>query len=159
MGPVIADIAGQYARRDTVDLDAHPTNRFASRALRRHVEIRDRTCVAPGCGRPARKTDLDHTLDHSCGGWTVTGNQEPLCPKHHAMKHEGGWRLIQPEPGHFCWRSPLGRMYWTRGSPIAPDLPEPVARDVEPELYDVAGWERPIFWSPPPPVDPFKREP
>ena len=42
------------------------------------------------------------------------------------MKHEGGWQLTQPAPGLFRWESPLGRVYWTRGEPIAPDLPEAV---------------------------------
>jgi len=28
-------------------------------------------CVGVGCNRPARKADLDHTLDHAKGGKTT----------------------------------------------------------------------------------------
>ena len=96
--------------------------------MRRHVQMRDRTCVAPGCRRPARKAQQDHTRDYQHAGATVAGNLEPLCLRHHRMKHEGWWRLDQLEPGRFRWRSPLGEIYWARGDPIAPDLPEPVPR-------------------------------
>ncbi len=129
-GPVIAAITRHYADRDAAQrrLDIHPTDRYARAALRRHVQIRDRTCIFPGCRRPARKTEQDHTLDHRHGGLTVRANLEPLCELHHLLKHAGGWRLEQPEPGRFRWRSPLGRIYWTRGEPISPDLPDPIPR-------------------------------
>ncbi len=84
--------------------------------------------MAPGCGRPAAAADADHTRDHAVGGESVPGNGGPLCAKHHAMKHRGGWRLQQPEPGRFRWTSPLGQTYLTRGEPIWPRLPEPQAR-------------------------------
>jgi hypothetical protein len=127
---VVDDMARQYASRDHDArlLDARPRSRFARAALRRHVQMRDRTCVAPGCRRPARKADQDHTLEHRYGGRSIRANVGPLCDFHHAMKHEGGWELQQPEPGRFRWRSPLGQIYCTRGEPIAPDLPDPVPR-------------------------------
>jgi hypothetical protein len=113
--------------------------------LRRHVQLRDRTCVAPGCRRPARKAHLDHTYDHALGGPTVCTNVEPLCLAHHLMKHHGGWSLTQPEPGRFCWRSPLGQHYWTRGDPIAPGLPEPLpGHDEEPDEAGSDGLARQI---------------
>jgi hypothetical protein len=34
--------------------------------------------------------------------------------------------LTQSCPGVFCWRSPLRQIYWTRGEPIAADLPDPI---------------------------------
>ena len=52
------------------------------------------------------------------------------------MKHRGGWRLDQHHPGTFRWRSPLNQTYWTRGDPIAPDLPEPLPR---PDSADLDG--------------------
>ncbi len=107
-------------------LDADPAARLPNAGLRRHVQMRDRTCVAPGCRRPAHKSDVDHTRDHARGGPTVQANVGPLCLQHHMMKHHDGWTLTQPEPGHFHWRSPLGQQYRTRGEPIAPDLPEPL---------------------------------
>ena len=124
---VVAEIARRYADRDAelARLDAEPGARFPSAGLRRHVQLRDRTCVAPGCRRPAGKADLDHTRDHARGGLTVAANVEPLCLPHHMMKHRDGWTLSQPEPGRFCWRSPLGQTYRTRGEPIAPGFPRP----------------------------------
>jgi len=38
----------------------------------------------------------------------------PLCRHDHGLKHAGGWRLGQSEPGNFVWTSPLGQ-----------DLPRP----------------------------------
>lgn len=115
---VVADIVQQYASRDERPLDDHPDARFARSALRRHVQVRDRSCVGPGCRRSALKSHQDHTIDHARGGRTVERNLDQLCRRHHAMKHKGGWKLSQPEPGRFRWRSPLGRTYSVRGSPI-----------------------------------------
>ncbi|MFC4943970.1 HNH endonuclease signature motif containing protein [Pseudonocardia sp. GCM10023141] len=136
---VIADIAQQYAHRLDPSAGTHPRARFARAALERHVRMRDRTCVGPGCTRQAIKTELDHTLDHAYGGLTVDENLDCLCAFHHALKHRGGWRLTQPSPGQFVWRSPLGRIYRTRGAHIAPDLPAPVPREEEPEITDRSG--------------------
>ncbi len=163
-GPVIAGIARFYAGRDAHlrRLDAHPDDRFARAGLRRHVEMRDRTCVFPGCRRPARKAEQDHTVDRRLGGPTVAANLEPLCDRHHLLKHEGGWTLEQPEPGLFRWRSPLGQVYWTRGDPIDPDLPDPVPRGPgeEPDLGGCGPtYDGPIFGRPPRPAQPATPSP
>jgi hypothetical protein len=123
---LIAEIADHWADRHRLrrELSKDPRARFARGALARHVQIRDRTCVGPGCDRPARRSDLDHTLDHARGGHTVENNIGPGCRRHHPDK-ERGWRLTQPEPGRFVWISPLGRTYRTRGEPVRPDLPDP----------------------------------
>ncbi len=137
---VVAEIARRYAARDTelARLDTDWAARFPGAGLRRHVQMRDRTCVAPGCRRAARKTDIDHTHDHARGGATVRANMAPLCLPHHTMKHRGGWTLTQPEPGWFRWRSPLGQLYRTRGEPIAVDLPR---WEVGP-IFQPGGWAR-----------------
>ena len=128
--PILADLQRQYGDRHAVlrALDGHPAARFPTAGLRRHIQLRDRTCIAPGCRRPARKVEQDHTRDHATGGLTVRANLDPLCWRHHRMKHHGGWSLTQPLPGLFRWRSPLGQLYWTRAAPIAPDLPDPIPR-------------------------------
>ena len=58
------------ARRDQhrPELDAHPDERLPRSALRRHVQIRDRTCVGPGCRRRSRRCDQDHTVAYQAGG-------------------------------------------------------------------------------------------
>ncbi|MGI9001370.1 MAG: HNH endonuclease signature motif containing protein, partial [Pseudonocardia sp.] len=132
---MITDLVAQYGHRDQLlaTLGDHPEARFPPAALRRHIEVRDRTCVFPGCRRPARNTQQDHTVDHQHGGPTVETNLGPLCVRHHSLKTRGCWCLDQPAPGHFRWRSPLGRTYHTRGEPITPPLPDPVPGDPEPD--------------------------
>lgn len=159
---VIADIAGRFEARLATqsehpqaehpraergpdgrgllraDLDAHPDDRFPRAALRRHVQVRDRTCVHPGCRCSAVKADLDHTLDHVYGGATTQDDLSPLCRHHHMLKTEGGWRLEQPEPGRFVWCSPLGRVYPVRPEPILPPPPDQVTRDLDPGFDEPA---------------------
>jgi HNH endonuclease len=76
-----------------------------------HVQARDRTCRAPGCRIPARHADLDHTRDWAKGGSSTVDNLGVLCRHDHRLKHDGGWTLHQPHPGHFHWTSPLGHTY------------------------------------------------
>jgi hypothetical protein len=123
---VVAEIAAAWAHRHELQegLSRDPQARFARGALARHVQIRDRACCGPGCTRPARRSDLDHTAEHARGGATAETNIGPGCWRHHPDK-DRGWTLVQPEPGQFVWMSPLGRIYRTRGEPIRPDLPEP----------------------------------
>lgn len=133
---LIADLAAQYARRDHLRaaLDQQPHARFPHRALRRHIEIRDRTCIYPGCRRPARKAQQDHTHEHRHGGVTVEANLGALCVVHHSLKTAGHWRLTQPIRGTFRWTSPLRHSYLTRGEPVCSPLPDPVppGQDDEP---------------------------
>ena len=147
---MVVDIACQYARRDdlTTALAARPDDRVAHTALRRHVQVRDRSCVAPGCQRPARHCEVDHTIDHATGGRTVAENSGPLCLRHHTVKHEGRWRLDQPRPGRFRWTSPLGQTYWCRGEPITPPtihVPPRLARPGPPPRPEAADTEEPPF--------------
>lgn len=138
-GGVVADIAAQYECREQslAALDLHPTDRFARARLARHIQLRDRRCSFPGCRRPARKCALDHTQDHSDGGPSTSWNLGPVCDHHHLLfKHTLGWQLHQPEPGIFRWRSPLKQTYFTRGEPIAPDLPDPQPAEPEPDCGD-----------------------
>jgi hypothetical protein len=110
---LIADITTQYALADDqrLDLDTHPDARHPSAALRRHTEIRDRTCTFTACRRRAHTAEHDHTRDYHHGGTTTQINIGPLCPHDHQVKHLGGWQVTQPEPGVFVWRSPLGGEY------------------------------------------------
>ncbi len=96
---VLQGISGSWTHRDQARaaLDQHPHRRFAHAALRRHIQMRDRHCVGVGCRRRAATADLDHTHDHAHGGQTVTTNSGPHCPRHHTMKHQGGWTLKQPK--------------------------------------------------------------
>ncbi|HTX28959.1 MAG TPA: DUF222 domain-containing protein, partial [Streptosporangiaceae bacterium] len=84
-----------------------------SRALQHLVKVRNTRCAAAGCGQPAARCDLDHTLAWDQGGLTCECDLAPLCRHHHRAKQTEGWRLEQPEPGVLRWRTPAGRSYTT----------------------------------------------
>jgi len=123
---VVTDLARQLpATPDRGQCDAANHRRTPGAALRRYLEIRDRFCVGLGCRAPATTADKDHTRDHSRGGATTGSNLGDACRHDHRLKHEGGWRLRQPQPGHFHWTSRLGHHYHRRLTPILEPLPIP----------------------------------
>jgi hypothetical protein len=76
--------------------------RFPPR-LRRFLEARDRTCVFPGCGRPARRTDKDHRRPWPAGP-TSADNGECLCRHHHRAKH-AVFTVLVDDDGSYLWIS------------------------------------------------------
>jgi Domain of unknown function (DUF222) len=84
-----------------------------SRKLQHLIRARSATCTAPGCGRPAARCDLDHTVPWDQGGLTCECGLAPLCRHHHRRKQAEGWQLEQPEPGVLVWHTPAGRTYAT----------------------------------------------
>jgi hypothetical protein len=84
-----------------------------SRGLQHLVKVRNARCTAPGCGRPAARCDLDHTVAWDQGGLTCECDLAPLCRHHHKCKQNHGWTLEQPEPGVLRWKTPAGRRYTT----------------------------------------------
>jgi hypothetical protein len=116
--------------------------------VRRRTQIRDRTCAHPGCRAPAVGTDGDHTRDWAHGGSTVEGNIASLCRHDHMLKHDGGWRAIQPEPGHLVWISRLGVHYHVRPPLIIEPLPDPIPRGLFPPYGPPAGDDTPVWWEP-----------
>ncbi len=128
-GPIPADLARELAhgsrsswRRmvtDPLDGSVHEVGRrrYPSPAMARFVRARDRSCVFPGCAKPARDCDLDHTVARADGGQTEVGNTDPLCRHHHRLKHSGEWTLRQPISGLHLWTSRTGREYATEAEP------------------------------------------
>ena len=84
-----------------------------SRALQHLIKVRNARCTAPGCGQPASRCDLDHTLAWDQGGLTCECGLAPLCRHHHRCKQSQGWKLEQPSPGVLVWKTPAGRTYAT----------------------------------------------
>ena len=76
--------------------------RFPPR-LRRFLEARDRTCVFPGCHRPASRTDKDHRIPWPAGA-TSAVNGQCLCRHHHRAKHTVFTVTRQPDGTH-TWTS------------------------------------------------------
>ncbi|WP_439592051.1 DUF222 domain-containing protein [Microbacterium sp.] len=94
-------------------------------SLRKLVKWRSERCMAPGCGIPASRCQIDHTLAWEHGGETSLWNSAPLCQGHHTIKHHGDWSVqqIDGSGGSLEWTSPAGRRYL-----VKPERPMPVFR-------------------------------
>jgi hypothetical protein len=129
-GPVVADIARQVTEQgapgthwrwtvthpDTGDAIASGTTRRRPTARqRRLVESRDPTCIFPGCRTPARRCDLDHTLEWSLSRRTSVRDLGPLCRHDHGIRHHAGWRYRRLPNGSYQWITTLGHRYSTSG--------------------------------------------
>ncbi len=76
--------------------------------LARLLALRDVTCRHPGCGRPAKRCDIDHTIDWAKGGTTSVRNLAHLSRRHHRLKHRTRWQIEQKQDGTITWTSPTG---------------------------------------------------
>jgi hypothetical protein len=124
---LLTDLAKQYEERAPIVQD--PAARLPGRRLRRHVEIRHRCCVFPGCRRPAAQSQADHRHDYAKHGPTIDDNLGPLCQRHHTLKTQGGWRLLKHDDTSYVWISPLGRRHLVKIEPVAPPLTGPADTD------------------------------
>jgi hypothetical protein len=135
-----ADTRTEVTIKPVIDLNTRLTAQAykVPTAIREQVILRDRTCVFPGCTRPARRCDVDHIVeyDHDAEaegrrqpGPTITSNLACLCRFHHRLKTHSPWRYTMVEPGVFEWTSPHGHRYrrdhtgTTDIEPLVPDEP------------------------------------
>lgn len=84
-------------------------------SMRRLIEERDRRCCFPGCRRPVRYCDADHSIPYDQGGPTCPCNIAMLCRRHHRLKQTRGWHLQHLWPGVFLWVGPTG--HWRITAP------------------------------------------
>ena len=120
-GPIDPDTARELARNAPGwdRILTHPisgevlgVDRYqASSQMRRTLDVRDQHCRFPGCRLPAAVCDLDHTLDWQFGGTTTVSNLSHLCRRHHTLKHQTPWTVVQKPGGVLEWTSPTGRVY------------------------------------------------
>jgi hypothetical protein len=75
--------------------------------MKRAIRARDKHCRFPGCRRPAKFCDIDHTIAFQVGGRTVYANLGCPCRMHHQVKQLPGWHLEQ-DHGRFVWTAPNG---------------------------------------------------
>ncbi len=127
LGPVVADIARQVVDRqvdcrwqatvidDNGDPLAVALRRRPTASQARQVRARYRRCIFPGCRRPARQSQIDHSVRHADGGPTLERNLAPLCLGHHLAKDRGGWQYHRLPNGDHRWISPFGHVYITSG--------------------------------------------
>nr|WP_274635676.1 HNH endonuclease signature motif containing protein [Microbacterium bovistercoris] len=85
-----------------------------SKRQRLLLRVRDEHCRFPGCRRPAQKCDVDHTVAYAEGGTTCLCNLAHLCKRHHTLKHDTDWTVIQLPGGILEWTAPTGRTHHTR---------------------------------------------
>lgn len=130
-GPVIADIARQITSQQAesewryrvtdpnTGLPIHigTTRRRPNAEQKRTVELRDLTCVFPGCRMPAVECDIDHIEMWEKTGRTDNARLGPGCRHDHVRRHKFGW-TYQPLPGgDYLWTGLLGHTYTTSGRP------------------------------------------
>jgi hypothetical protein len=63
-------------------IDVGAQRRFFRGALRRAIEVRDRTCFHPTCDEVPQHTEIDHIHEASCGGPTTQTNGRQGCDFH-----------------------------------------------------------------------------
>jgi hypothetical protein len=117
-----ADSRTEVTIKSVIDLNTRLTAQVykVPADIREQVQLRDRTCVFPGCARPARRCDVDHIIayDHDADaegrpqpGPTTTSNLACLCRFHHRLKTHSPWHYRMTAPGVFEWTSPHGHRY------------------------------------------------
>lgn len=134
-GPIDADTARAIAadptatwRRILTDpqgrvLDYGQATYRPPQALEDLVIARDRTCTSPGCSRPARQCQLDHTVPYPIGA-TSAGNLDAKCGTDHNLKTVGLFTAARnPLTGDTTWTDRHGTAYVRAPEtlPIAPD--------------------------------------
>lgn len=93
------------------------------------VRLRDGTCRAPGCLRPAARCDCDHVVPYPNGPTTLS-NSCSLCRRHHRLKtHAPGWAMSMRADGEVTWTTPTGWQVTTHPYDYRPPqdgpLPDP----------------------------------
>jgi hypothetical protein len=110
---LLTDEAGNFAHLSTTAYQ--PT-----RPIWRSTVAEHRSCVWPGCCRPAVECDLDHRVEYPAGT-TCVCNLEPLCRFHHKAKHSEGFTLTVEDDGTYTVASGRGTVSRSRPSeqPVA----------------------------------------
>ena len=87
-------------------------------SIRRAVQLRDRGCAWPRCGRPAAWCDVHHLQHKADGGKTSVRNCVLLCQFHHDVCiHRLGWRLILHPDGTTTAYGPDGQVLHSHSPP------------------------------------------
>jgi hypothetical protein len=136
-----ASVVRVAQKSDGTVLDVGRKARTVRSALRRTLEIRDRGCRFPGCGR--RFTDAHHVKHWARGGETSLENCLLLCRHHHRLVHEGGWEIRWAGAGRPLFFDPRGGLHYEGGwqPPLIPAdavqalLDENASLGIEPDAW------------------------
>ena len=91
--------------RDVTRITSH--KRHIPKALRDALEVRDPSCVVPGCGS-RDGLQIDHVTDYAKDGPTALHNLCRLCRRHHRLKTLGRYSLTRNPDGTWNYQ-PLRR--------------------------------------------------
>jgi len=81
------------------DLDLGRVVRLFTRAQRRRLWRRDRTCTYPGCAAPASWCRAHHVRHWADGGLSDIDNAALLCERHHSVVHQRRlWAQVRSTP-------------------------------------------------------------
>lgn len=112
--------------------------------MRKFITARDRKCRFPGCHQPAQRCDIDHAIAYHKGGATEPGNLGALCRRHHRLKGECGWDILESHADGSCiWLTPTGERVHKGTEPVLPKY-----------VYPNDGDDIPTFKITPQPMDP-----
>jgi hypothetical protein len=81
-------------------IDVGAQRRFFRGALRRAIEVRDRTCYHPSCDAPPEQLQIDHIHEHAKGGQTTQENGGPACGFHNIRKSKRLRSRPDDDPDH-----------------------------------------------------------
>jgi hypothetical protein len=102
-----ADLRRYLIDPDGELLDLGRSQRLATPALRKAVELRDESCVFAGCDGPAWWCDVHHVIHWLFGGETSLENSALLCERHHTQVHHG-FRIQRDRAGRWHTYRPDG---------------------------------------------------
>ena len=80
-------------------IDVGAKRRFFTGALRRAIEIRDRSCFHPTCDEVPERPQVDHIHEHSKGGPTTQDNGRWGCGHHNRWRYHHPHPDDDPDPG------------------------------------------------------------
>ncbi|KAB7743319.1 DUF222 domain-containing protein [Nostocoides sp. F2B08] len=83
-----ADLIPVVLGGDSEALDLGRVERLFTRAQRRAIWLRDRTCTFPGCTAPGAWTRVHHVRHWVDGGLSDLDNAALLCQRHHTYVHD-----------------------------------------------------------------------
>lgn len=84
---------------DSEVLDLGRGQRLFSKAQRRALLLRDKTCRAQGCDIPGTWSEAHHLVPWSHGGATDLANAALLCSKHHHRAHDPAYDMTRLASG------------------------------------------------------------
>ncbi|MET4590222.1 DUF222 domain-containing protein [Arthrobacter sp. 754] len=153
---LIADGATSFHRvlidpRDGAPLEIGRTSYPVTKAQRQWLRMRDGKCPFPGCHNQSLDNEADHLLAWAHGGTTGITNLAQPCPKHHKLRHTGGWTpgpaTHHEPPG---WISPTGRRYASEQPDWEPPhWPEDLLEDLQVPVPEDWRALTTVGWDPP----------